>query len=82
LQVSVLGDGHSIHKFWHLKSEKICCKLCQSCYACIRSMSLVTDVTQRSDKDQSLHGSYVFNPSYVSHGFFHLTVIELRHTCF
>lgn len=65
-----------------MKDLKICCKLCQSCYACNRSMSLVTDVTQQSDKDQRLHGSYDFDPSYVSHGFFHLTVIELRHTCF
>ena len=53
-----------------MKDLKICCKLCQSCYACNRSMSLVTDVTQQSDKDQYLHGSYDSNPSYVSHGFF------------
>lgn len=45
-------------------------------------MSLVTDVTQQSDKDQRLHGSYDFKLSYVSHGFIHLTVIALRHTCF
>lgn len=44
-------------------------------------MSLVTDVTQWSDKDQYLHECYFFNPNRVSHGFFHLTVIEIRHTC-
>ena len=51
------------------KSKKTCCKLCQSCYACTRSISLVTDVTQWIVKDERLHGSYDLNPSYVNYCF-------------
>ena len=51
------------------KGKKICCKLCQSCYACTRSMSLVTDVTHGAIKTKRYMAVALFNPSHVCHGF-------------